>query len=54
MKFVTNIIKLGAIYTVVIASAVIGYNAGETIWENGLGDKVKNGSKKLFKKEKES
>ena len=36
------------------AAIVIGYNAGSTIWENGLGDKVAEKSRKVFSKKEEN
>lgn len=48
MKFVSGIIATTIVYTVVGASLTIGVKAAKTVYENGLGDKVAETSKKLF------
>ena len=50
MSTIKNIIVVGVTYFIVGASAVVGYNAGKTIWENGLGNKVAEKTGKLFNK----
>ena len=51
---VKGIVNAGIVYAVVGAAIVIGYNTATTVWENGLGDKVANVSKKLLSKKGEA
>jgi hypothetical protein len=52
-----NTMKNVAVSAVTIAASavawIIGTCAAQTAWENGLGDKVAEKSKKLFSKKKE-
>jgi hypothetical protein len=48
MKLVSGIITATATYMVVGAGLVLGIKAAQTVYENGLGDKIAEGSKKLF------
>ena len=48
MKLVTNVIATYVTYMVIGAGLMLGLKTGQTVYENGLGDKVKNVSKKLL------
>lgn len=48
MKFVSRTITVYVTYMIVGTSIVLGAKAANTIYENGLGDKVTKASKKLF------
>ncbi len=48
MKFVGRVIATYVTYMIVGTGLVLGAKAAETIYENGLGDKVTKASKKLF------
>lgn len=48
MKVVSNIIATAIVYTVVGTSLALGAKIAETVYENGLGEKVTKASKKLF------
>lgn len=50
MKIVSNVIATMFVYTVVGAGLVLGTKAAQTVYENGLGDKVAEASKKLFQR----
>ena len=50
MLKVKNIVLTGVIYLVAGVTCIIGFNAGAAIWENGLGDKVSEKTRKLFHK----
>ena len=49
MSTIKNTIVSAAGSLLVGAASVIGMMAGYTIWENGLGDKVAEKTRKLFK-----
>ena len=48
MKFVSGVVKTIVTFAVVSAGMVLGTKAAETVYENGLGDKIKEASRKLF------
>lgn len=50
MNFVKNTIAIVFTYTIIGAGLVLGTKAAQTVYENGLGDKIANGSKKLFQR----
>lgn len=50
MKFVGRVIATTVTYAVIGVGLVLGTKAAETMYENGLGDKVTKVSKKLFRK----
>ena len=53
MKTIKSMV--GTVVTLLVSGAaiVIGYNAGSTIWENGLGARVAEKSQKVFSKKEE-
>lgn len=54
MEFMKNVAKEVARSAAVGTASVVGMLAGYAIWENGLGDVVRKGSKKVFSKKRES
>ena len=48
MKFVSGVVATIVTYTVIGAGLVLGTKIAQTMYENGLEDKVKNASNKLF------
>ena len=50
MKFVSNVIATTVTYAVIGVGLVLGTKAAQTMYENGLGDKVTEVSKKLFQR----
>lgn len=48
MKVVSRAIAVYVTYMIVGTGIVLGAKAANTIYENGLGDKVTKASKKLF------
>lgn len=52
-KVIKNIVVTGLTLMVSAAAVVFGKGVAETVWENGLGNKVAEKSHKLFSKKKE-
>lgn len=50
MKLVKGIIATTVTYTVIGAGLVLGTKVAQTVFENGLGDKVTEVGKKLFQR----
>ena len=50
MKLVSGVIATVVTYTVIGAGLVLGTKVAQTVYENGLGDKVTEASKKLFQR----
>ena len=50
MKFVKNVITMTVTYAVIGAGLVLGTKVAQTAFDNGLGDKVTEVSKKLFQR----
>lgn len=50
MKLVSSIIATTVTYAVIGAGLVLGTKAAQTVYENGLGDKITDVSKKLFQR----
>lgn len=48
MKFVSRTIAVYVTYMIIGTGIVLGAKAANTIYENGLGDKITKASKKLF------
>ena len=54
MNTFKGIVSTAVTFLVAGAALMIGYNAGETIWENGLDDKVAEKARKVFSKKEEN
>jgi hypothetical protein len=51
MSTIKNIVGTVVSVTATAVAWVIGTNAGKTVWENGLGEKVAEKTSKWFSKE---
>lgn len=49
-NFIKNVVTTAIVMVVASAATVIGKNAGTSVWQNGLGNKVDQKSRKIFTK----